>query len=212
MKQILIVSDSRGKLLKPLLSPPPGVTVELEIKNGATLTEARDIVRRKLENTDYTCVYIMAGICSVTSKDEGLVYLPFDTTEEIVSSLTGIIRSTFKELDDLFTTPIILCTFPGAELIKVNNKNAQGRHPQQNLLNEAMIKLNDFIVELNFTRGHSTPMLCSAVHRCHKRNKDGSEKYLHHYCRLDDGIHPTQSTLNFWAKRFQEDFRQFILN
>ena len=154
----------------------------------------------------------MAGICSITSKERGLISLPYETSKDIVDDISRKIKALFKELDASSTTPTVLCTFPGADLIKANNRKATGRHPQQNILNEAMIEINDFILDLNLTRGFSTPMLYSAVHRCHRKGKDGSRKYRHHYCRLEDGIHPSHSTLDFWVKRLQEDFEQFTFN
>ena len=212
MKTILIVSDSRGKLLKSLIKPPLEYTIDFEAKNGATLREAKDIVWRKLTDFRYTCVYVMAGICRVTSKDQGLVYLPFDTKAELVNAVTWSIWTTLKELDDSFTTPIVLCTFPGVNLMKANNKNAVGHHPQQTLLNDAMIEINEYIIDLNLSRGFTTPMLYSAIHRCHGKKKDGTKKYRHHYCRLQDRIHPAVSTLDFWKKRLEEDFAQFTFD
>ena len=209
MKSILIVSDSRGKLLKPMLTPPPGYTIDFEAKGGATLNEAKNIVARKLANSKYTCVYILAGICSVTNKDEGLISLPFDTHEDLVDGITREINNILTELDDSHTTPIVLCTFPGVDLIRANNKAATGHHPQQDLLNSAMIDIADYTADLNLTRGFSTPMLSAAVHRCHGKKRDGTKKYKHHYCRLDDGVHPTDSTLlekapggKFWTIHF----------
>ena len=211
-KKILIVSDSRGKNLKPLIVPPVGYTVDFQVKNGATLCEAKNITLRKLADSKYTCVYILAGICSVTIKDEGCIYLPFDTKESLVEATTYNIMTTLKELDNSVTTPIVLCTFPGVDLIKMNNKNARGHHPHQDLLNDGMLEINDYIVEANIDRGFSTPMLSAAVHRCHKKCKDGSKKYRHHLCRLEDGVHPTDSTLKYWAKRLEEDFSQFVFD
>ena len=212
MDRILIVSDSRGAHLKPMVTPPPTHSLEFEIQSGATLNDAKNIVQHKLASSSYTCVYIMAGICSVTDKDEGIVHLPFDTKSELVSALTREARNILKELDDLSTTPIVLCSFPGVDLIRVNNKTATGRHPQQEMLNEAILEINEYIVDLNLTRGFSTPMLSAAIHRCHKKRSDGTKEYGHHYCRLGDGIHPTASTLKYWKKRLEEDFHQFIFN
>ena len=212
MGDILIVTDSRGKLLRPLLPAPMGFNIDWEVQNGATLTQAKNLVMHKLANAKYTCVYIIAGICSVTSKDEGIIHLPFESKEEIVDATTRNVKHILKELDDSHVTPIVLCTFPAAELIRVNNKNAIGHHPQQDILNEAIIEINEYIVNLNLDRGFSTPMLSAAVHRCHKRRPDGSQKYRHHYCRLVDGLHPTPSTLTYWCKRLEEDFGQFTFN
>ena len=212
MGKILIIADLRGKLLETHLKPPNGYTIEFEIKNGATLNEAKNIAWRKLTNIKYECVYMMAGICSVTSKEEYTIYLPFDTKEEIVEGTIWNVRTTIKELDDSFTTPIVQCTFPGIDLIRANNKHATGDHPQQNILNEAMVEINKFIVDHNLNRGFSTPMLLAAIHRCHKKDQKGIKRYRHHYCRLADGIHPTEATLKYWAKRFEEDFAQFTFN
>ena len=212
IRKILIVSDSRGKLLKPILRPPPDSVINFQIENGATLCAAKNVVLQSLAKTKYTCAYIMAGICSITVKDEGFVFFPFDTKEGLVEATVYNIKTTLKELDDSVTTPIVLCTFPGVDLIRVNNKNAHGHHPQQDILNAGMLEINEYIVNLNLERGFSTPMLSAAVHRCHKKYKDGSRKYKHHLCRLDDGIHPGKSTVNYWKKRLEEDFAQFIFN
>ena len=210
--RILIVSDSRGKQLKESMTHLKGCQIEYEVKNGATLNDAKNITWKRLNNSRFICVYLMVGICSITMKDGELIYLPFDTKESIIEATTRQIKTTLKELDDLFTTPIVMCSFPGIDLIRANSKSAKGSHPQQSFMNEAMIEINDYIIDLNLTRGYSTPMLSSAVHRCHGKGRDGSRKYRHHYCRLSDGIHPSDSTLKYWRKRFEEDLAQFIFD
>ena len=172
----------------------------------------KNISTYKLSNGKYTCVYIMAGICSITSKDKGLIYLPFDTKESIIEATTRSIKNMLQELDNSFSTPIVLCTFPGLDLFRANSKHATGRHPQQQILDEAMIEINTYLVDKNLDRGYTTPMLSAAIHRCHGKTKDGDKKYRHHYCRLIDGVHPKDSTLKYWAKRLQEDFTQFTFN
>ena len=212
IRKILIVSDSRGKTLQSIVTPPPDCTIDFHVKNGATLCDAKNITLQKLANSKYTCAYIMAGICSVTVKDGDFLFLPFDTKESLVNSTVYAIKTTLKEIDNSVTTPVILCTFPGVDLIRMNNKKARGHHPHQDMLNQGMLEINDYIVELNINRGFSTPMLSSAVHRCHKKCSDGKRKYRHHLCRLEDGVHPTDSTLKYWASRLEEDFGQFTFN
>ena len=151
----------------------------------------------------------MAGICSITKKDGGIVSLPFVDRDTLFQEVTSKISILLKELDSEFTTPIVLCTFPGVDLMRANSRFAVGVHPQQNLLNQAILEINAYIVDINLTRGYSTPMLSAAVHRCHGKKKDGTKKYRHHYTRLEDGVHPTAATLSYWKKRFEEDFGQF---
>ena len=69
-RTILIVTDSRGKLLKPLLNLPQGFVIEFVIRNGTTFNEAKIMTEKRIANLSYVCAYIMAGICSITSKDE----------------------------------------------------------------------------------------------------------------------------------------------
>ena len=211
-RRILIVSDSRGKLLKNFITPPQDYKIIYETKNGATLNDAKNIAWKRLAESGFVCVYLMVGICSITIKDSGLIYLPFDTKDSIIEATTRVIGTTLKELDDLVTTPVVMCTFPGVDLIRANNKNAKGHHPQQNLLDEAMIEVNEYIVDINLSRGFSTPMLSAAIHRCHGKKKTGQKIYRHHYSRLEDGVHPSDSTLKYWSKRLEEDFGQFIFN
>ena len=94
----------------------------------------------------------MVGICSITIKDNGFVYLPFDTKDSIVEAVTQGVKTTLKELDDLSTIPVVMCTIPGVDLIRVNNKTARGHHPQQDILNEAMVEVN-YISDINLSRG-----------------------------------------------------------
>ena len=107
MARILIVSDSRGKLPKPILNPPPDSSIHFEVNNGATLPDAMSVVKEKLSNMTFTCAYMIAGICSITKKDNGYVYLPFETKEDIVGATTQLVTTTFQELDELFSTPAL---------------------------------------------------------------------------------------------------------
>ena len=206
---ILIVSDSRGTALKPILSAPDGFDIQFIKKGGATLEIARRIIEKKLLNSEYTCAYIMAGICSITNKDDGFISLPFDDKDDLFKTVTSKISTTLKELDAKSSTPIVLCTLPGVDLIRANNKNATGSHPQQDFFNQAIIDINDYIVDLNLSRGYTTPTLSAAIHRCHGNKKDGTKKYRHHFNRLEDGVHPTPATLLYWKKRLEENFEQF---
>ena len=212
MYKVLIVSDSRGKRLETTITPPSDTKMIYKVENGLTLQAATGIVKHELKSTAYTCVYIFAGICSITKKEKGHVYLPFESTEDIIETTTHNIKIILKELDDEYTTPIVLCSIPGVDIAKANDKKATDHHPLQDDLNRAMIDINDFIMDINLTRGFSTPMVAATIHKCHGRKKDGNKKYRHHLNKLDDGIHPTNSTLKMWCRKLEENFSQFLFN
>ena len=206
------MADSRGRLLEPLLSAPPDREFEFIFEDEASINTAKNLVSNRLAKGSYSCVYLMIGIYSITSKDDGVRYLSFDTAKETVESITRDIRTTLKELDDSFITPIIFCTFPGVNLLTVNNQQAVGTHPKQAILNEALMEINDYLIDLNLHRGYTTPKLSTAIHKCHKKNQDRTRKFRHHYCRLVDGINPAKSTLLDWCKKLEENFGQFIFD
>ena len=215
--KILIVGDSRSRLLETLITPPPTHGIDFLFDDEATFNAAKNHVLKKLANGNYICVYLMIGIYSLTSADNRVRYLPFDTAQDAVESITREIKTTMKELDDLHTTPIVLCTFPAAHLLSVNNSKLTSEptinlQQKQNMLDEAILQINDNIVDLNLTRGYSTPHLAAIVHKCHKKRQDGSKKIRHHYCRLVDGLNPVKSTLLYWSRRLEEDFSQFIFD
>ena len=198
--------------MKPILASPPNTRMTFRIKDGATFLDAADIMKQELGHANFTCAYTFAGICSITKKNKGNIYLPFESVEDIVETTTQNIKKMLKELDSLFTTPIVQCSFPGVDLAKAYNMKDTGLHPLQEDLNTAMIQINNFIIDLNLTRGYSTPMIAPTIHKCHGRRKDGTKKYRHHLHKLDDGVHPTKVLSKTWCQILEENFSQFIFD
>ena len=150
------------------------------------------------------------GICSITEKNQstGEISLPFDTAGEMIQQVTAHIHKVLEELDDFTSVPIILCTIVGIDLISANKRADILKHPKQDIMDQAILAINENIVKKNTDRGYDTPPTASAVHRQHSAKKG----YKHSYCRLVDGVHPNEAVLRFWAKRFEESFRQFFDN
>ena len=91
--------------------------------------------------------------------------------------------------------------------VLARHKRKRGpQDPKQVILDEAIIKLNNYIRILNSERGHKTPEIDSVVHRRH----GSASGWKHSYSRLVDGVHPTEATLKKWAKRFQENLGQLL--
>ena len=213
MKTVYIVSDSRGANLLASISPPTGFRFKMDIQGGATLQDLLKNTKNVINIRPCELVYILGGICSITQKENNIISLPFETTDEIYQSVKNLFRAVITGLDSFDSTPVILCPLVGVDLKMANDTSDQpakkrkrgNPHPKQSILDEAIIKLNEYIRLLNSERGRKTPELDSAVHRRH-----GSDTgWKHSYGRLRDGIHPTQKTMAKWAKRFQENLGQF---
>ena len=215
MKTIYIVSDSRGNGLEKLISPPSGFRIRFNIQGGATLQQLLGNAKSVINSKPCELVYILGGICSITEKIRGEISLPFETADQIYDQTKDLLRALITSLDGYDSTPVILCQMVGVDLKMANNSRSpapvktrkRGKvHPKQNILNSAIIKLNDYIKLLNSERGNETPELASVIHKHH----GGDQGWRHNYNRLRDGVHPTETTRKFWAKRFEENIGLFL--
>ena len=157
----------------------------------------------------------MGGICSITEKTQGTVSLPYDTEEEIYQTTKDLYKAVITDLDKYDSTPVVLCPVVGIDLNMANThpseearkKRKRGkRHPKQDILDNAIIRINEYIQLLNTERGHRTPETASVIHRHHGKG----EGYKHNYGKLIDGVHPNESTLRYWGKRLDETYSQFL--
>ena len=214
MKTIYILADSRGKGLESLITPPPGYRVRVRPDGGATLQQLLAAARCLINESPCELVYIMGGICNITEKSKGRVSLPFETTDQIYQQTKDLLKAVITDLDQYDNTPVILCQLVGVDLNMANippsdeahrKRKRMSKHPQQDLLNDSVIKINGYIRLLNSERGNDMPELASYIHKHH-----GTLGWKHHYSRLDDGVHPSIKTQKYWAKRFAENMGLFV--
>ena len=159
-------------------------------------------------------MYILGGICNITEKTKEGIILPFTSADQIYQQNKDLLKAVITDLDKYDTTPVILCQLVGVDLNMANlppskevrrKRKRITKHPQQDILDEAILKINSYIKLLNSERGNETPELASCIHKHH-----GSSGWKHHYSRLDDGVHPSPQTRKFWAKRLGENMELFV--
>ena len=112
---------------------------------------------------------------------------------------------------------VSFATVTGLDLTDYNNKkrkymtseeyedycaSRKTTHPDQELLNAAIITLNQKLVELNISNNAPTTWTAGAVHAYFKNC------HHHYYRRLNDGCHPDQSTTDRWAKQIARTIRR----
>ena len=215
MKTIYIVSDSRGVEMDTHITPPTGYRIRVYSEGGATLQRLLTMAKSVINAKPCELIYILGGICSITEKDKGIVELPFESADEVYQMVKELYKAVVTDLDSYDTTPVILCQLVGVDLKTANDekkgqelskKKGRGKkHPKQDIMNEAILRLNTYIRLLNTERGHETPELGAAVHKHH-----GQKGWSHSYSHLRDGIHPTPQTQKYWAKRFEENIGLFL--
>ena len=69
----------------------------------------------------------------------------------------------------------------------------------QYVLSNAILRINQYVTEVNESNGMATPDLAASV--CEKR---ANRPTRIHFQRLYDGVHPTLATRVKWAKKFQK--------
>ena len=148
-------------------------------------------------------VYILGGICSIIQREDEIIKLPFDTSDDIYQTTKALFKAVITDLDHYDTTPVTISQLVVVDLKMANEdpatalkKRKRGKkHPQQDNLNTSVLKLNGYIRLLNTERGHETPELAGVVHKHH-----GVKGWTHTYSHLRDGVHPTPKSLKYWAK------------
>ena len=200
--------------MESLITPPANYRIRVYSEGGATLQRLLAMTKEIINSKPCELVYILGGICSITERKSGIVSLPFKSTDEIYQQTKDLFKAVITDLDNYDSTPVIFCQLVGVDLhaanlepqLRARRLQKRGkRHPLQAFLNEAIIKLNEYIRLLNTERGNETPELASYIHKHH-----GQSGWKHTYSRLGDGVHPTPATRSFWAKRLEENIGLFV--
>ena len=203
-EKIVIVADSRGTQLEILLHAPEGFTVEVYVYPGATLNYLEGRLQELLFEKQYVLAYLFGGICSITKRNKytKVIYLQHQGYDQIIENTVSILDGVSQSLNHFTQTPIVMCPITGVDLHRANEW--EGTHPLQGDLDWAVLGINRFVCHLNAARGLATPWLASAIHRCH------GAKWKHSYHKLEDGVHPSDTVLDYWAKHFNINFHENV--
>jgi len=208
-----VIGDSRAKNLK-LHSIFNGKITNCWVKPGANYYDLYEIVDNEfIESQTFTVhtstpqMYILAGICSLTTVVRG--WVDGVRHEEQVVSLNdsendNILRETKGAISDLQNfilrhdaLPIFCTVYPSS--ISDWNFHRFNKNKTEILLHsdnygvmqvklEQMIKeVNEFILERNSDLKVSTPL----IHKCLWHNRGPRRNNSFNYSKLVDGIHPS---------------------
>ena len=172
--------------------------LEVRVSKGATLHCLTRLASSHLGKYPFDVVYIVGGICDVTTKDSATGRISFDWVPP--AELGNQLVKRLYDEDEFMrrqhpASRVVFCPLVGVELEEVVNSHAVNRE-QQEAVNEAVFDFNTEIFSINERRGTFSPSLHRTVHRT-IRGKNKS--YYHH---LSDGIHPTEELKGKWADEF----------
>ena len=189
---IVVITDSRGRDLAPLLNAGMDTPVYVEVLPGAKFQDCISVVENNMSNYWVDAFYISMGINNLTYFDvqSKTCTLMYDTPIELSFHLMDTISTSLDYLNNLFPDlPIVVNSLYGMDLACYHYRGAFD-HWEQQVLDTAIDLINGDIIALNQANSLLTPHISNVVHRYNKI-KHGNDTLYH---RLRDGLHPTWIT------------------
>lgn len=210
---ILVIGDSRAKLLEPELNKTSlNLSFTVKVLPGAGLHR---ITLKALTSLSYDNAFdllILAGGINDLTK---LVHLPtrhalprYNSANNLAEAVLFEMRKSINKISKITSIPLVLATLPGMDLVKYSPDYNELLAPFQPALDEAVTTINKQIRGINRLNGIHTLNLAYPVHRC--KGKGGH--YRNQYSLLLDGLHPgsflrakwVNSLISFCTKIFPE--------
>lgn len=205
---VLIVADSRGRLLKAQLNKVfYDIPYSLYWKKSLSLQETAEFIAPTIINMRPKLIYLLNGICDITYinlRDPWSVALQYPTVTATVDNNMAALDITYSQIyalsDQLCYKPMILPVTQTGIKFRIYNRYPDDLvSPSQVILDSAINKINRNIVELHQSMYLSLPILASAAHsRCRGKYRFVKSKLL-------DGCHPTSELCFTWAKRLHKN-------
>lgn len=207
-RPILIVADSRGRLLKDEVNRAfLHLEPRLEWRSGLKIRNTAQFVTPIVRECRPKLIYILNGICDLTtvhSYNPWIVAMQYPTIQQSVSAymfevdtLHAALFGLSKELN--YSPMIIFTPQTGIDIARYNSFNTGLLHPHQFILNSSILEINQRIVNMNESMRIKTPFISAVIHnRCRRRTR-------FRYGRLPDGCHPSREMCAIWARKLYEN-------
>lgn len=200
VKRVAIVTDSRGQGLQDELDRVNDKRYDIKVflKKGCGIAQAIRETSKSLVWMAPDIIIVVAGICDITQLDRvhWTVSLQDEDVSCTVDGIVGCMDATRHHLSIVLTEKphkVIFCHIVGMDMAKFNKM--EGKHPQQEVLDETITQVNQSITAFNKGNGMLTPWTSQDIHR----NKKGGRKTTRYYKLDEDGLHLSQEIREKWA-------------
>lgn len=199
-KKVLIIADSRGRLLDLELSSILRCEFRIVTCSGADLINSISQSKSHISETEWSQIYCIAGICGITYKNEMTRKValrsrnPEATAQQYEQSLILAEKKIRRELIHQ-DCKIIFAPLTGMSLKRYNHNMDVFNHSDDELLLNNTVKLvNRAIVRINEANSVATPWMSRVIHRRHRKS------FMNSYHRLsEDGCHLSPEIRLSWA-------------
>lgn len=216
----MIITDSRGSGLQDYLvklSIPGGTTVLTHRGAGYELATIKSLT--KIIEVKPKVIIVLVGICDLTLRNKitKQTTLRYNTVAENVEHVINAAKSSYDLLKTAGDSKISYATITGIDIADYNcaerrhMDTAQYKHycthtktphPDQNILNLAVLQINREITAINKTNNTPTSWVGGVVHAYFKNRNH------HQYIRLFDGCHLNENTKKAWAAQINKSIKR----
>ena len=173
-----------------------GKAIEPWVFDGATIQDLAKEAEYYAQNAPFDLIFIVGGICNITTKDKLTKMISFDWTDAV--SLASHLISTMEKAEEFLyqnypASTFIFCPIPGANLNNVLKKQAD---LEQDILNEAIWIYNEELFQRNIHKNVYAPNFADPVHRMINGVR---RNFLQHLGK--DGIHLSEDLKKKWIKK-----------
>ena len=203
----LLAFDSRGKELENSIRQCYEGNFHILIEPGGNIRRVTDAVKEAIKYMPYTHALLQVGVNELTTKIGTSLVCNYNTTSEIVEDLTAKLLVAKREIME--TRPavkVVISPIVGVSLSMYNEE--AWHHQEQDLINDAIIKINCWIKHENGRLGLETPMLDRKIHKQQGKGR----KSVHRYSKLaTDGLHLSDPIKDDWVQEIVRVMRHFDL-
>lgn len=207
-RPILIISDSRGRLLDYELNETLHDMHFYHIwQGGLRLQNSFNLAKSHILYLKPKLVYFLNGVCDITyvrTREPWSVALrnrsPTITCDNYMMSIDHLHANTFALSDQVgHFLMIIFSSQTGVDIGKYNGYPRDLISPEQVYMNKAIHMINHRISQMNRSMSIVTPFLSSPTHqRCRGKYRFVSDKLI-------DGCHPTSELCKVWATKLRDN-------
>ena len=202
---LLILTDSRGHSMGTQLQSIDLASYDIILYimpySGGRLA---DITRKGLRDYGHLVfdrIYLMGGVNNLSTLIGHFVIPKYHNKDILVRDLMIEFYNARKRLDQI-SAEVVVCDLIGLSFRNYNYGLDSHEFPQhQQILNSAVLRINEYIQEINEARGLHSPQLADVVHK-----KRGTDRIEHRYTSTcPDGLH-------FYAHIATKIFDKLIFN
>ena len=200
--KVLLLADSRGfavdRFISRLLRNREDVIlIEAHSYSGAKIEEVVTRGRREAQYRSYDQVYLLAGVNDLTiHKGRRRIKPKFYSWSLLVRQLMIDFHVARTRLQSL-SAHIIVCDLVGLHIGSYNySRDGESYGLQQSILDAAIIRINEYVHEMNYNAWVFSPRFADIVHK----SRFPDRPIHHRYDRTTkDGLHYTAHTTEKFA-------------